>query len=92
MALLTATDLDGKYSWTAIRHDNPKVSGEPDATLLNRNEGYEVLYFVNRMATTLGLTKKSDGLKIEKMLKTAPSELHSQEHVSDWIQKNWSAQ
>jgi hypothetical protein len=29
--------------------DNPKISGVPDSTLFNRNEGYEVLYLINRM-------------------------------------------
>lgn len=90
MALLTATDLDGKYTWTAIRPDDPRVSGEPDSMLLNRSEGYEVLYFVNKMADILGLTKKADGLRIEKMLKTVPGDVRSQADVREWIEKKWA--
>ncbi|MDQ1299065.1 MAG: hypothetical protein QG558_1604 [Campylobacterota bacterium] len=44
MGLITKNDLIYKdYSWTAISGDNPKVTGEPDSTLFNRHEGYEVL-------------------------------------------------
>ena len=51
MALMTKSDLEyDDYSWTAYGDDDPEVTGEPDSTLFNRNEGYEVLYLINKMA------------------------------------------
>lgn len=44
MALITKSDLHyNDYSWTSYTGDNPKIKGEPDSTLLNRKEGYEIL-------------------------------------------------
>ncbi|MCF8120404.1 MAG: hypothetical protein K9L83_09375 [Deltaproteobacteria bacterium] len=43
MDLMDKSDLIyDDYSWTAYGDDNPKVSGEPDSTLLNRKEGYDL--------------------------------------------------
>lgn len=52
MGLLTKSDLKyaDEYSWKAIGDDNPKITGVPNSTLLNREEGYEVLAFINRFA------------------------------------------
>ena len=36
------------YTWTHTPGDDPRVSGEPDNTMLNRKEGYEMLYFINK--------------------------------------------
>jgi len=91
MPLLSKADLVGTYSWTAIKGDDPRVSGPPDSTLLNRHEGYEVLYFINKLAEIHNLAQKASGLKIEKMLKSVPSDQRSQEHVKAWIEANWSS-
>lgn len=58
MALLQKTDLVFEYSWKAIAPDDPKVTGKPDSTLLNRSEGYEVLAFINRFAEKHSFKKK----------------------------------
>jgi hypothetical protein len=42
MALLKESDLKYKYSWTTVDDDDPRLTGKPDSTLLNRHEGYEV--------------------------------------------------
>jgi hypothetical protein len=89
MALLNKADLLRTYSWTAMSGDDPRVSGLPDSTLLNRHEGYEVLYFINTMASVHGLTAKADGLKIERMLAAVPPNLRSRENVKIWIEQNW---
>lgn len=90
MGLIAKSDLEGTYSWTALLGDDPKVSGPPDSTLLNRHEGYEVLYFINKIAEIHGFAQKTSGLKIERMLKSVPSNLRSQSNVKDWIEQNWS--
>lgn len=51
MALMNKGDLVyNDYSWAAYGKDDPKIAGEPDSTLFNRKEGYEVLYFINKIA------------------------------------------
>ena len=69
MNLLVKSDLEYTYSWTAIDGDDPKISGIPDNTLFNRNEGYEDLYLINKFANIHSLNQKKSGKKIEKMIK-----------------------
>ena len=87
----TKTNLLYKhYSWTALPGDNPKISGVPDSTLFNRNEGYEVLYLINRIMEVNNWKNVATGQKIERMIKTGlPGDVRGQKHVSDWILKNW---
>lgn len=91
MALLSASDLKNTYSETAISPDDPKATGQPESTLLNRNELYEVLPFLNRMAVKQGWTSKSEGLKAERMIRLfVPSDQRSHAHVAKWIIDNGS--
>ncbi len=79
------------YSWTAIAGDNPKISGEPDRTLFSRNEGYEVLYLINKFMNQHKLINVETGQKIEKMIRVGlPGEIRAQEKVADWILDNWN--
>ena len=91
MALLLKTELYYKdYSWTALSGDNPKISGEPDSSLLNRKEGYEVLYFINKFSEIHNLKQKKSAIKVEKMIRDVPGNLHSQKNIKEWIEKNWN--
>lgn len=91
MGLIEKSDLFYKdYSWTVYRDDDPKVSGEPDSTLLSRKEGYEVLYFINKFCEKWNLKQKSSATKVEKMLRNdVPTNIHSQSKIKDWIETNW---
>lgn len=90
MSLLEKTDLKYQYSWTAIRNDDPKITGIPDTTLLNRHEGYEVLSFINHFAGIHKLTQKITGLKTERLIKeNLPGEIRSHCHITKWLLKNW---
>lgn len=89
MAIFTRINLLNVYTWTTVSGDNPKLKGEPDSSLLSRKEGYEVLYMIQKLMEKWDLKNISSGQKIEKMIHAAPSNLHSQEHVKDWISKNW---
>ncbi len=41
------------YKWTAKAiHDSPKFIGVKDAVMLNRQEGYQMLYYINSLALT----------------------------------------
>jgi hypothetical protein len=90
MPLLSKADLKYTYSWTAIAPDDPKVTGVPDSTLLNRGEGYEVLAFINRFADTHSFKQKALGLKTEKLIKEhLPGDTRSHKNVSKWLVDNW---
>lgn len=82
MANFTKSDLTYTgYKETAYPGDNPKLTGKPDSTLLNRNEAYEMVYFINRYMTDKGWKEKITFQKIEKFLKTST---HSNESHQFW--------
>lgn len=88
----TKSDMLYSYSWTAIKGDNPKVSGEPDSTLLSRSEGYEMLYFINKCADKWNWTddNKASRRKLEKLIKTiVPGNIHSQRGIKEWVENNY---
>ncbi|MCQ8182648.1 hypothetical protein NP603_16120 [Methylomonas sp. SURF-1] len=90
MPLINKSELNYRYSWTAIPGDNPKVTGEPDSTRFSRNEGYEVLYLINKLAEIWDFKKLASAHKIEKMIKNElPSDIQTQKGVKDWIKANW---
>jgi hypothetical protein len=90
MPLLQKSDLQFEYSWTAIPPDDPRVTGKPDSTLLNRGEGYEVLAFINSFAVTNDWKQKASGLKTERLIKKhLPSDTRSHANVRKWLVDNW---
>lgn len=90
MNIIEQSDLKYVYSWTVIDGDNPKIIGKPDATFFNRNEGYEVLYLINKFAELYGISKKENGIRMERLIHNhLPSNIHSQENVCQWILDNW---
>ncbi|MCB5185150.1 hypothetical protein LG201_08025 [Methylobacillus gramineus] len=91
MALLSTGDLQFTYSWTAIPPDDARVTGVPDSTLLNRGEGYEVLYFINRLATASEWASKEPALKAERLIKTKlPGDVRSHKNVWQWLIDHWN--
>lgn len=90
MALLNTNDLQFTYSWSAIPPDDARVTGVPDSTLLNRNEGYEVLAFLNRLAQVSKWTNKAPALKAERMIRNnLPGNIRSHSNVWQWLVDNW---
>lgn len=92
MGLITKNELVyTDYSWTVLNGDNPKITGAPDSTLLNRNEGYEMLYFVNAFSEIHNFKNKVSPLKAERLIKEkVPANIHSQENIKLWLEQNWS--
>lgn len=85
MALITKSYLYyDDYLWSTYSNDDSKIKGEPDSTLLNRKEGYEILYFINKFSEIHKLKEKSSATKIEKMIRNeVPSNLRSQENIKE---------
>ncbi len=72
MASFTKSDLAYTgYKETAYPSDDPKVTGKPDSTMLNRGEAYEMVYFINKYMTDKSWTQLATFQKIEKFLKTS---------------------
>lgn len=90
MATFNRGDLMYTYSWTAIPGDDPRITGEPDSTMFNRHEGYEVLYMINKCMEKWNLSSVADGEKIERLIKEKlPSDVRSQKNVFEWLDKNY---
>lgn len=69
------------YKWTAYPKDDPRVTGEPDKTLFNRHEGYEVLYLINKLATMWSIRTTQECRSIEQLIRNQlPSNIRSQEN------------
>ncbi len=91
MTDLAKGDLKYHYLWNAIGSDNPGVRGEPDNGQLNRQEGYEVIAFINRLASDSEWTSIGHSFKAERMLQEAPGNLRSRAHVRQWILDEWTS-
>ncbi len=88
MALLTATDLQYQYSWTALPPDDPRRRGV-DSHFLNRNEGYEVLYFLNSLAANNNWNKAT-ALHAEWLIRERlPGNVRGHAEVWQWLIDNW---
>jgi hypothetical protein len=84
------SDLLFDYQWQT-QDDDPKLRGEPDSSLFNRHQGWEVLYLINKFGSRHKLEMKSVGNKIERMIHDhLPADVRSQEKVSRWLQDHWS--
>lgn len=92
MNLLSRSDLhyESEYMWTTLEFDNPKITGIPNSTYLSREEGYEVLAFINRFSKKHSLNQKISGLKLELMIHDhLPHSICSHADIEIWIQNNW---
>ena len=88
---LKKSDLQYSYPTGPTENDDPKKRGEPDSSLLNRHEWYEMLYFVNKFANTHGNSSAGVAKKAERLIhKHLPSDLRSHAKVSTWLVANWN--
>lgn len=78
------------YSIHATGHDNPKLTGQPDAGLFNRHERYEVLYLLNKFCETLPHATVHEFQKAEVLLRDLPGSIRSQVGVMRWLAANWT--
>jgi hypothetical protein len=81
------------YNWKAVySKDDPKITGEPDSTLLNRSEGYEMRYFINKCADLWNWEKNNinSRKKLEKLIRDhVPTNIRSQQGIKTWIEQNY---
>lgn len=95
MPTITKSDLIYQdYSWSTFRNDDPRLTGEPDATLLNRHEGYEVLHFINRFCEHHNWNpppaNKATGQKAERLIRQhLPGHIRSRQGIDQWLIQHW---
>jgi len=87
MNLINKSELKYVYNWRPIPNDDSRISGAPDSTLFNKNEGYEVLYLINKFAEIHSINEKETLYKIEKLIRIVlPGNLRNQLHVLEWLE------
>ena len=90
MAVFTRGDLKYTgYKDTAHPNDDPRLTGKPDSTLLNRGESYEMTYFINRYMEENGWKQVSTGQKIEKYLQDSDHKGKSHKFWRDALKANF---
>lgn len=92
MATYTKSDLLYKdYFWSTDYTNNvPCVTGIPDAIILSRKEGYEILYFINKFAEKHELDTAECIAAEYKIRNELPSYVRSQIDIQYWIEINWN--
>lgn len=77
------------YKWTAYVQNDPRVTGKPDATLFNKEEGNEVVYLINKLMALWDYRFANTGNKMEKLIHDSlPQEITKQEEVQAWLKSN----
>jgi hypothetical protein len=88
MGNFTRGDLKYDYDWTTSAGDNRKIIGFPDNILLNRNEGYEVLHFLNRYMEHRGWYGPNSFSKIEAYIhEKLPGNIRSHKKIQDHLDR-----
>jgi len=87
MEVLKRGDLNQTYKeeWQSGDHDDGSKRGI-DSRFLNREQAYEVLYFINQYCDEKGIIDKETALKIEGLIKkNLPPIIRGREEVSAWL-------
>jgi len=91
MIQINQEDLQyNSYTWNNHVCNTPKTSGKLDDTRFNKQEGFEVVYLINKLAEQWDLSKIESGHKIEYIInEKLPASLKTQAEVATYIQMNW---
>jgi hypothetical protein len=77
------------YKWTVYPVNDPRVSGKPDNTPFNREEGNEVVFLINKLMILWDYRFHTSGNKMEKLIREQlPAEILTQEEVQKWLKEN----
>ncbi len=90
-------DLSPDYDYNYHHNESGALIIQlPKTNVLNRNEPYEMLYFINSFAKEKGWDKSwnlytiKSCRKIETMIKTKlPANIDSKEKIKAWLIDNW---
>lgn len=84
MEIIKKEDLNYFYFWSPLSKTK-KDSGDYSDVLLNLEEGYEVLDFINGFCEKYNLNRL-DGIRLEEIIKyDLPKDINRQDKVSNWL-------
>ncbi|MEB0226120.1 hypothetical protein [Pseudomonas sp. 10S4] len=85
MSAITKSQLAYKYTWSADSGDNRNYTGKLDRDEVDRDEGYEVLRFLNSICAD-----KDQALNAERLIKTKlPGSVQKRAEILKWLIDNW---
>lgn len=80
------------YKWTAVAdHEDPNFIFKQEASMLNRSEGYEMLYFINALAKKWEWKNISvvSYNNLERIIRNqVPSNIRTHVGIKRWIELN----
>jgi len=82
------SDLVFEYEWKKYNDWSPKVSGEFGRTPFERNQGNQVLYFINEFMRANQLERMDQAKKIERMLNELAAK-GTQLQFAGWVAEFW---
>lgn len=88
MPLFLRSNLLGVYHWQTDSKEEMQLVTDPNHTLLDRQNGHEVLSLIKEIMQQQQCTSIEQGQEIEMMIKVAPIHLHTRQQVIKWIQEN----
>lgn len=88
MSTFLRSDLIGFYEWPVDGELSSRITGEPDSSDFNRNNGHEVLYMIRHLMKVQNTMNLEAGHELEMMIKVAPTGLKTQLQIIDWIINN----
>lgn len=83
--VLSRYDLKYQYHVGKTLPEHPKLQGNPNGLLFDRQELYEVLYLLNKVADAKGYHSPAEAAQLEYKLLRAPDYLHSQSALYRWL-------
>lgn len=73
----------------SVHGDNPEIRGEPDSSLLNRSEWWEMKYFLNKFTVKYCGGSRVSAFKIEELIQERiPTTLRSHANITEWLLAN----
>jgi hypothetical protein len=84
--------LYNDYRWQARPTDNPNFRMGADYHLLNRSEGYEMLYAINNfLKKHFQKPTKVEAQHAERLIRTKlPANPYSHTKLYEWLAANWT--
>jgi hypothetical protein len=81
-------DLKYTYSWN---EDYREKAGIDQDDIIDRNNGYQMLFFYNRFLKLHGLFSQSSLHRLEKLVcKYLPEKINTRAEIKLWLGKNWN--
>ncbi|MFM2481641.1 hypothetical protein [Celerinatantimonas sp. YJH-8] len=86
---LKPSDLRYHYREKATHPDDVKLHGDPDMSVFDRNEVYEVIYLIEKVAQQLDFNDKASCHRVEDIIQILPFRTLTQKYAFEWINQHW---